>query len=91
MDEFDATILASTQKSNDLDVYERHTIEIQRNPRLITFYLRPQFIEMLRPQPSAQANNRLSPIGILFNLQWHLRFLRSDDKNNAMKRPRVTF
>ena len=29
---------AGIQKSNDLDVHERHTIEVQCNPRLITFY-----------------------------------------------------
>jgi hypothetical protein len=67
MEQLDATILAGTQKSNCFDVHKRHPIEVQRKPRLIAVYLRLQFIEMLRSQPTAQANDRLSPIGIFFN------------------------
>jgi hypothetical protein len=37
MDELDAAFLAAIQKSNYLDVYERHSIEVQRNPRLSPF------------------------------------------------------
>lgn len=75
MEQFDAINLTGTQESNDLDVHERHAIEVQRKPRRITFYLRSQFIEMLRLQPPAQANDRLSSSGNSFNFQCHLRFL----------------
>ena len=73
MEEFDTTFVAGIQKSNGLDIHERHSVEVQRNPRLIALYLRLQFIEMLRSQPTAQADNRLLPIGIFFYLQCHLR------------------
>ena len=72
MEEFDTAFLAGIQKSNRLNVYERHSFEIQRNPRLIAIHLRFQFIEMLRSQPTAQANDCLLSIGIFFNLQCHL-------------------
>jgi hypothetical protein len=32
MEQFDATILAGSRESNDLDVHERHARELQRNP-----------------------------------------------------------
>jgi hypothetical protein len=32
MDKLDATVLAGTQKSNDLDIHERYAVEVQRNP-----------------------------------------------------------
>jgi hypothetical protein len=54
MEQFDATLLASTQKSNDLDIHERHAIEIQRNPRLITFYLRPLLSKLTGFQVSSR-------------------------------------
>lgn len=75
MEKFDATFLAGTQKSNDLDIHERHTLEIQRTGRLLAIDLPFQFIEMLRLQPTAQANDRLLPIGSLFNPQCHRRYL----------------
>jgi len=34
MEELDAAFLAAIQKSNYLDVYEHHSTEVQRNPRL---------------------------------------------------------
>ena len=75
MEKVEATILALIKKSNGLDIHKRHSVEVQRNPSLIAVYLRLQFIEMLRPQSTAQANDRLSPIGNFFNFQCHLRFL----------------
>jgi hypothetical protein len=44
LEDLEAAFLAAIQKSNYLDVYEHHSIEVQRNPRLSAFYLRPQFI-----------------------------------------------
>ena len=75
MEEFDTNFIAGVQKSNYLDIHERYPVQVQRNPGLIAFCLPLQFIEMLRSQPADQPNKRLSPIGILFNLQCHLRFL----------------
>jgi hypothetical protein len=72
MEEFDAAFLTASQKSNYLDVYEHHSTEVQRNPRLSAFYLRVQLIQMGRLQPTAETNHRLSPIGIIFNPQCHL-------------------
>jgi len=72
MEDLDAAFLAAIQKSNDFNVHERHSIEVQRNPRLTAFYLRLQFIQMLRLQSTAEADNRLPPIGIIFNPQCHL-------------------
>jgi hypothetical protein len=72
MEEFDAAFLAASQKSNYLDVYEHHSTEVQRNPRLSACYLRVQLIQMGRLQPTAETNHRLSPIGIIFNPQCHL-------------------
>ena len=37
MEELDTVFLAGVQKSNDLDVHERHSVEVQRNPRLSVF------------------------------------------------------
>jgi hypothetical protein len=65
MEQFDVASLAGIQKSNG-PIHERNAIEIQRNPRLITSYLSPHFIEMFRAQPTGQVNDRLSPIGNLF-------------------------
>jgi hypothetical protein len=76
MKEFDTALLADIQKSNYLDVHQRHSVEVQRDPRPVAFDLRFQSIEMMRLQPTAQANDCLSPVGIFFNLQRHLRFLR---------------
>ena len=53
MEKFDATFLAGTQKVNDLDIHERHALEIQRDGQLLAANLRLQFIEMLRLQPTA--------------------------------------
>jgi hypothetical protein len=72
VEELDAAFLAAIQKSNYLDVYEHHSTEVQRNPRLSAFYLRVQLIQMGRLQPTAETNHRLSPIGIIFNPQCHL-------------------
>ena len=49
---FDATFLAGTQKVNDLDIHERHALEIQRDGQLLVANLRLQFIEMLRLHPT---------------------------------------
>jgi hypothetical protein len=35
MEKFDATFLAGIQKSNDLDIHERHLLEVQRDGRLL--------------------------------------------------------
>jgi len=53
MEQFDATILAGIQKSSDLDIYERHALEVQCDGRLLAIDLHLQFIEMLRLQPIA--------------------------------------
>jgi len=71
MEQFDPAFLAAAQESNYIDVDERYPVQVQRNPRLVAVYLRLQLIEMLRSQPTAQANDRLSPIPIFFNLQCH--------------------
>ena len=75
MEQLGTAFFAGIQKSNDLDIHKRHSVKVQRNLGLIAVYLRLQFIEMLRSQPTAQANDRLSPIGNFFNFQCHLRFL----------------
>lgn len=71
MEKFDATFLAGIQKSNDLDIHERHALEVQRGERLLAIDLHLQFIEMLRLQPTAQADDRLMPVGSFFNPQCH--------------------
>ncbi len=48
MEKFDATFLADIQKANDLDIHERHALEVQRDGRLLAIDLHLQFIEMLR-------------------------------------------
>ncbi len=75
MKEFDATFLAGLQKPDYLHINERYPIQVQRDPRRNALYLRFQFIEMLRLQPADQADDRYLFVGILFNLQCHLRFL----------------
>jgi len=37
MEELDTAFLAAIQKSNDLDVYEHHSTEVQCNPRPSAF------------------------------------------------------
>jgi len=76
MEQLGTAFLAGIQKSNGLDIHKRHSVKVHRNPRLITVHLGLQFIEMLRSQSTAQANDFLLPIGICFNLQCHLRLLR---------------
>src|SRR6185295_14304349 len=46
IEELDTSFLAGIQKSNDLDVPERHSVEVQQNPGLSAFKLRFQFIQM---------------------------------------------
>ena len=75
MEQFGTALFARIEKSNGLDVHKRHAVQVQRNSRLITVHLRLQFIEMLRSQSTAQANDSLLAIRIFFNLQCHLRFL----------------
>ena len=53
MEKFDATFLAGIEKSNDLDIHERHALEVQRDGRLFAIDLHLQFIEMLSLQPAA--------------------------------------
>ncbi len=71
MEQFDVIPFTFIEKSNDLHIHERYAIEIQRDRRMITFNLCLEFIEMLRLQAPAQANDRLSPIGNFFNFQCH--------------------
>jgi hypothetical protein len=47
---FDATFLAGIQKVNDLDIQERHALEVQRDGQLLAIDLHLQFNEMLRLQ-----------------------------------------
>ena len=92
MEQLGTAFLAGTQKSHGLDIHKRHSVKIQHNPRLITVHLRLQFIEMLRSQSTAQANDFLLPIANLF--QSSMSFATSvtwTTTENAMKRPRVTF
>ena len=68
--------------------HKRHSVKVHRNPRLITVHLGLQFIEMLRSQSTAQANDFLLPIGICFNLQCHLRLQQNcneETKRNFLK------
>ena len=53
MEKLDATFLAGIQKVNDLDIHERHALEIQRDGQLLAIDLHLQFNEMLRLQPTA--------------------------------------
>jgi hypothetical protein len=43
---------AGIQKSNGIKTHERHSLEIQRDRRLLTIDLTLQFIEMLGFQPT---------------------------------------
>ena len=53
MEKFDAAVLAASQKTNDLDVHERHAFEVQGGRRLLAIDLHLQFIEILGLQPAA--------------------------------------
>lgn len=53
MEKFDTTFLAGIQKSHDLDIHERHALEVERDGRLLAIDLHLQFIEMFRLQPTA--------------------------------------
>jgi len=37
IEELDTVFFTGAQKSNDLDIHERHSVEVQRNPRLSAF------------------------------------------------------
>jgi hypothetical protein len=75
MEKLDAISLAAIEKSDNFDIHECHTFEVQRAMRLLAINLHLQFIEMLGLQPTAQANDRLVPIGSFFNPQCHRRYL----------------
>jgi len=88
MEQLGTAFLAGIQKSNGLDIHKRHSVKVHPNPRLITAHLGLQFIEMLRSQSTAQANDFLLPIGICFNLQCHLRLQQNcneETKRNFLK------
>jgi hypothetical protein len=53
VEELDTVFFTGVQKSNDLDIHERHSVEVQRNPRPSAFQLRLQFLQVLRLQPTA--------------------------------------
>ena len=53
IEELDTAFFTGIQKSNDLDIHERHSVEVQCNPRPSSFQLRLQFLQMLRLQPTA--------------------------------------
>ncbi len=65
--QFDVVRCAGIEIANDLDVHQCHAIEIQRDRQRSIFYLRREFIEMLRAQPTAQTYDRLEPVGNFFN------------------------
>ncbi len=72
VEELDAAFFTGVQKSNDLDIHERHSVEVQRNPRPSAFQLRLQFLQVLRLQPTAQTNHRLEAAGFFFKFYCHL-------------------
>ena len=90
MEELDTVFLTVIQKSNDLDVHERHSVEVQRNPRLSAFNLRFQFTQMLGLQPTAHANHRLETADFSFNSYCHVRSATQMAESGAMKGPVVS-
>ena len=67
MEKRNAFVLASIQKSNDFEIHECHAFEVQRAGRLRAIDLPLELIEVLRLQPTAQAYDRLVPLGSCFN------------------------
>lgn len=53
MEQIDVAVFAGIQKSKDLDVNERHALEVQRDGRLFAINLHLQLIEMLKLHPTA--------------------------------------
>jgi len=78
--QFDVARFAAIEKSHDLDVDESHSLEVQSNASPITCQLRFKFIQKFCLQPTAQANDRLYPIGNSFAFQCHLGFCDSSVK-----------
>jgi hypothetical protein len=72
IEELDTAFFTGVQKSNYLDIHERHSVEVQRNPRPSSFHLPLQFLQMPRLQPTAQTNHRLETAGFFFKLYCHL-------------------
>lgn len=67
MEKLDALVLAGIEKSDNLDIHERHAFEVERPRRVRPIDVLLQFIEMLRLQSTAKANDRLMHNGGLFN------------------------
>src|SRR6478752_5406504 len=71
IEDLDTVFFTGVQKSNDLGIHERYSVEVQCNPRPGAFQLRLQFLQMLRLQPTAKANLRLETSGFFFKLYCH--------------------
>ncbi len=71
---FDATVFTGIEKVNDLEIHEHHALEIQHDRQLLIIDLPLQFIEMLRLQSTAEADEGLVPVGYFFNPQCHWRY-----------------
>jgi hypothetical protein len=69
IDNFHSLILASVQKTNDMNIHECHIRDVQHNPRIAELQLRFQFLEILRLQSAYEAEGRALAGSKAFDLE----------------------
>src|SRR5438067_1722028 len=69
MAELNASALSRPEEANDIHVDERHFIQIQSNGRFVQRHLGLEFLEMIRPNPANEPQDRVWALGHIFDLQ----------------------